>query len=119
MDVQRVYEDVEVSAGSFKYQLDTTDTTSQQFSVVTCTTRNRQTGFPSLHGAGGKVSVFLEEVRHDAHLRYSHMTLICTLRSYAFRRKQFARVADSLCLRIWTMAKYKAETELTCIDLVF
>ena len=36
-----------------------------------------------------------EEVGHDAHLCYSHMTLVCTSCCYAFRRMQFARVAGS------------------------
>ena len=31
--------------------------------------------------------VALEEVGHDAHLCYSHMTLVCTSWCYAFRRK--------------------------------
>ena len=30
----------------------------------------------------------LEEVGHDTHKRYSHMTLVCTSRSYALRRMQ-------------------------------
>ena len=36
-----------------------------------------------------------EEVGHDAHKRYGHMTLVCTSCSYAFRRMQFARLAGS------------------------
>ena len=34
-----------------------------------------------------------EEVGHHTHKRYSHMTLVCTLRSYMFRRMQFARLS--------------------------
>ena len=59
-----------------------------------------------------------EEVGHDVHLRCSHMTLVCTLCSYTFRRMQFARVAGSyVCM--WTIAKSEAETEVNCVDLMF
>ena len=43
----------------------------------------------------GILGVISEEVGHDAHLHCSHMTLVCTLCSYSFRRMQFVGVAGS------------------------
>ena len=47
----------------------------------------------------------LEEAGHDAHIRYSHMTLVCTSWRYVFRM-QFVRVDLELVAKMFVSVNY-------------
>ena len=64
----------------------------------------------------------LEEVGHDAHLHYSHMTLVCTSWCYMFSNLQEQLVYHNMQLKCFVSmsytAKSEAEIEMIAVDLV-